>query len=76
MSAEDEAQIPASVAANHVAGHVGTVRIQCPECGELMPATVSAAIENPEGSDVGDATLVCTPDMTDIHAHMWTHSDL
>lgn len=54
--------------------HVGTVHILCPDCGYLMPATVSAEIADAEFADMGQATLVCTPDMTDVHAHMWTHA--
>lgn len=55
--------------------YVGTVYVQCPACDELMPARVTAEIGNPEGADVGESTLICTPDMTDIHAHVWTHTD-
>jgi hypothetical protein len=61
-------------AAERDPGYVGTVHILCPECGALMPATVSVEIENNDGAHLGEARLVCTPDMTDVHAHVWTHS--
>lgn len=54
--------------------YVGTIHLLCPECGDLMPARVSASIGNPDLADVGLATLICEPDMTDIHAHVWTHT--
>lgn len=51
--------------------HVGTVRLACPVCGETSPASVSAVIEGEPGSE----HLVCTPDMSDVWAHAWTHED-
>lgn len=53
--------------------YAGTVWIICPECGDLIPARVKAAIEDPDAAHLGEARLVCTPDMTDVHAHAWTH---
>lgn len=53
-------------------GYVGTVHISCPACGELMPATVHAEIVDETGDGL-NARLVCTPDMTDVHAHVWGH---
>lgn len=54
-------------------GYVGTVFISCPACGELMPATVRAEVEDETGDGLS-ARLVCTPDMTDVHAHVWSHA--
>ena len=54
--------------------HVGTVYILCPECGETVPARVSATIGNADDTHLGEATLICTPDMTDVWAHTWTHT--
>lgn len=51
---------------------VGTVYISCPSCGEPMPATVSCEVIDDDGDGM-NATLACTPDMTDIHAHVWSH---
>lgn len=51
--------------------HVGTVIVECPVCGEHMPATVSAEIVP---GDDGQVDLDCRPDMTDIWAHMWAHN--
>lgn len=53
---------------------VGTVHVMCPECGTLMPATVSAEIVD-EAGDGQAARLICTPDMSDIHAHVWSHGE-
>lgn len=51
---------------------VGTVWIACPECGESLPATVSAEVVDHDGDGL-HSELVCTPDMTDVHAHVWAH---
>lgn len=51
---------------------VGTAHIECPECGEVMPAAVTCQIIE---SDEGGQTLACTPDMTDIWAHVWSHDN-
>lgn len=53
---------------------IGTVYIGCPECGEPMPATVSVEVVDPDDDGL-HAELVCTPDMTDIHAHVWSHRE-
>lgn len=52
---------------------VGTVWIECPQCSEPMPATVHAEVIDPAGDGL-NATLSCTPAMTDVHAHVWSHS--
>lgn len=52
---------------------IGAAWIECPVCGEFMPASVTAEIEDDDYAHVGEARLTCTPDMTDIHAHMWQH---
>ena len=51
---------------------VGTAWIECPSCGEYLPAVVTAEVVD-EAGDGQHAELVCTPDMTDIHAHVWAH---
>lgn len=52
---------------------VGTAYVECPVCNDLMPATVTAEIR--EDSESEEMRLACTPDMTDIHAHMWSHEN-
>lgn len=51
----------------------GVVHVECPSCGESMPATVTCEILG--DTDGEDQTLACTPDMTDIWAHVWSHDD-
>lgn len=49
---------------------VGTVRVQCPECGVDVPVTTQA------WSTTGDHNviqIVLEPDYTDVWAHTWTH---
>lgn len=47
-----------------------TTTLGCPECGEAIavPITVTLAM----GAD--GQLLDCTPDLTDVWAHAWTHS--
>ena len=54
--------------------YVGTVQIQCPACQLSMPATVTARIVDEVG-DGQNATLECTPDMSHVYAHVWSHRD-
>jgi hypothetical protein len=50
---------------------VGTVEIRCPVCDATFPVAVTASLAVVGGGQ----ELVCKPDMTDAHAHMWSHSD-
>lgn len=52
---------------------VGTAHVVCPECGEVMPAVVTAQLV--PGAEPGRVLLECTPDMTDVWAHMWSHDE-
>lgn len=54
-------------------GYVGTANIQCPVCGAIVPATVTAEIVNGEDQHLGGAEIVCAADTSDIYAHMWAH---
>jgi hypothetical protein len=51
---------------------VGTVEIVCPECEVTVPATVTCRVV---GTSDRAEHLVCEPDMTDIHAHIWQHEE-
>jgi len=51
----------------------GSVGVVCPECEVTVDVPVDCEIENPEGAWLGSASLTCTPDMTELWAHMWTH---
>jgi len=55
--------------------NAGSVSIVCPECDAIVVVPVNCEIENPEGAWLGAAALNCTPDMTDLWAHMWTHEE-
>ncbi|MEQ6898998.1 hypothetical protein [Microbacterium sp. KR10-403] len=53
--------------------HVGTVNIQCPVCDTIIPAEVTAVLVPAAATESGRIELACTPDLTDMWAHMWTH---
>lgn len=48
----------------------GTVNVECPICGAIIPATVSCRVTS---EDDGTQLLVCDPDMTDLWAHAFAH---
>lgn len=52
---------------------IGTAQITCPVCETNMPVPVSGHIDNNDYAHLGEARLVCEPDMTDMWAHMWSH---
>lgn len=52
---------------------VGTVQIQCPACPAVVPVPVTAHFTPGDETESGRAELVCTPDMTDMWAHVWQH---
>lgn len=52
---------------------VGTAHVVCPVCEAVMPAVVTAQIVS--GDAAGRVMLECTPDMSDVWAHMWTHDE-
>lgn len=51
----------------------GPIGIVCPVCEETIPVPIECEIENGENAWLGTATLNCTPDMSDLWAHMWGH---
>ena len=52
---------------------VGVVRVVCPECEVEVPCEVTAELVP---ADVeGRVNLECRPDMTDLWAHVWAHTD-
>lgn len=50
---------------------VGTAHVVCPECDAVVPAVVTARLVPDVSRD--RMLLACTPDMTDVWAHMWAH---
>lgn len=54
---------------------IGTAQIACPACDTIVPVPVEGHLDNEEHSHLGEARLVCEPDMTDLWAHMWTHDN-
>lgn len=49
-----------------------TVIVGCPECGEEIAVLV--AIDMPVGDD-GVQRMTFEPDMSDLWAHAWTHTE-
>lgn len=64
----DERDVPES------ATIVGSYDVQCPACPTVVPVPVSCGVVNNENAWLGEARLVCDPDMSDLWAHMWSHS--
>ncbi len=54
---------------------VGSFDIACPVCQTPVPVVVSCRTENNENAWLGQATMECTPDMTELWAHLWTHNE-
>lgn len=53
----------------------GSVLIQCPACDIAVNIPVTCEVLNDELAHQGKASLVCTPDMADLWAHMWSHDE-
>lgn len=53
---------------------VGTAAVQCPECGGEIPIDVMCRLERNENT--GTQSLICEPDMTDVWAHAWEHTQV
>ena len=49
---------------------VGTVHVQCPDCGTSVPMTLHTKGTTSQGNVL---QLVVEPDYTDLWAHSWTH---
>ncbi|MFD3568448.1 hypothetical protein [Streptomyces sp. NPDC058667] len=48
----------------------GTLDVQCPECGVVVPIAVETRSTTSRGNVL---QLVLDPDYTDAWAHSWTH---
>ena len=52
---------------------IGTAHIACPECQEVIPVDVRGRLVYRDDDDRG--RIECDPDLTDLWAHAWTHTD-
>jgi hypothetical protein len=50
----------------------GHVHVACPACDTIVPVPVHCNIAETTAST---AELICTPDMADLWAHVWTHDE-
>ena len=46
-----------------------TTHVQCPACETVVPVQINSRIVNVDDRQ----ELICTPDMTDLWAHAWSH---
>jgi hypothetical protein len=53
---------------------VGTLHVQCPECDVVVPIEVRAELATSETEDARQ-TISLDPDLTDLWAQAWAHTD-
>ena len=52
-----------------------SVDMICAECQESIEVPIVVEIVNGDRAHEGRASLTCTPDLADLWAHMWIHTD-